>query len=509
MMLCAARMRLPPASAGASVGATAPSPRTGSRMPAVARSRRAEIRREAAAIRNRGQQHGWGVHRTLTAIRGTLPEVSVLEGWRLALGWSRAQTIVRIAALYRADGLRSPALSESMLCRWEHDPHERPGDEYTVMLCRVYGARPEQLGLDRPGDPFAARPQPRVLIRYGRHAPQPREWVEPMTTAAGLPAVRESLSLALLADPTGSTTVAELAEAAVEHYALHYSKHPPQILFNEVHATRGLLNQPLALATAGADAPGARDLRRSIGYLSALLGNLAAHLDDGPGARAHLATAYAYGQRTGDMRLTAWACGARSMVALADRQLDAAAQHAEEALTLAPRGLPRAQIHSWARLPVLAQQGRGQDADTALAAALDELDADPVGSAAGRFGFDEAERALHEAEAHLILGRSDQAIRTAETSAAQKPAGTPGWAAATLVLARAEAAGRPEDAAQRALDVLARVPPARLRSTARRRLSQLDTALATTAAPAASVTDLHEQLRDLPAPIDPYGASTA
>ncbi|MFH8349781.1 hypothetical protein [Streptomyces sp. NPDC018045] len=53
------------------------------------------------------------------------------------------------------------------------------------------------------------------------------------------------------------------------------------------------------------------------------------------------------------------------------------------------------------------------------------------------------------------------------------------------------------------------MPPARLRSTARRRLAQLDTALATTAAPAASVTDLHERLRALPAPIDPYGASTA
>ncbi|MER6307653.1 hypothetical protein [Streptomyces sp. NPDC001657] len=48
-----------------------------------------------------------------------------------------------------------------------------------------------------------------------------------MTTSAGLPAVRESLHLALLADPAGSSAVTELAEAAVEHYALNYSKHPP------------------------------------------------------------------------------------------------------------------------------------------------------------------------------------------------------------------------------------------------------------------------------------------
>ena len=71
-----------------------------------------------------------------------------------------------------------------------------------------------------------------------------------MTTASGLPAVRESLRLALLDAPYGGPVVVELAEAAVEHYALNYSRHVPAILFDEVHAALGLLGDAL---TAPAD----------------------------------------------------------------------------------------------------------------------------------------------------------------------------------------------------------------------------------------------------------------
>lgn len=58
----------------------------------------------------------------------------------------------------------------------------------------------------------------------------------------------------------------------------------------------------------------------------------------------------------------------------------------------------------------------------------------------------------------------------AEASAAACTLGTPGWTAATLILAQAEASNQPADAAQRHLDVLDRVPPSRLRATARIRL---------------------------------------
>ncbi|MEU5069585.1 tetratricopeptide repeat protein [Streptomyces virginiae] len=251
-----------------------------------------------------------------------------------------------------------------------------------------------------------------------------------MTTAAGLPAVRESLQLALLADPHGSAEVAELADAAVEHYALTYPKHPAYLLFEEVRAARGMLTD--CLVTGHIPGPVAGGLHRNVGWLSALMGNLAFHLDDHTGARAHLATATAYGTRTDDARLTAWALGAQSMVARAENRYESALAYAERAVAHAPAGLPKAQAHAWAQLTSLAGLGREQEADTALAAAARELEADPTGFAPGRFGFDPAEYTLHQAESAIALGHHNRARTAAETSIGSTAMATPGWAAATL-----------------------------------------------------------------------------
>ncbi|MFH9799560.1 hypothetical protein [Streptomyces virginiae] len=241
------------------------------------------------------------------------------------------------------------------------------------------------------------------------------------------------------------------------------------------------------------------------------MGNLAFHLDDHTGARAHLATATAYGTRTrtrtDDARLTAWALGAQSMVARAENRYENALAYAERAVAHSPAGLPKAQAHAWAQLTSLAGLGREQEADTALAAAARELEADPAGFAPGRFGFDAAEYTLHQAESAIALGHHNRARSAAETSIAATAVATPGWAAATLVLAQAEAPTQPADAAQRALDVLARVPAARLRSTSRARLARLDQVLA--GVPATGVGDFHERVRVLVPLIDNHGnAST-
>ncbi|MFB6947771.1 hypothetical protein [Streptomyces sp. NPDC056305] len=177
-----------------------------------------------------------------------------------------------------------------------------------------------------------------------------------------------------------------------------------------------------------------------------------------------------------------------------------ALSHAERGAHLAPAGLPRAQLHAWALLPALARLQRADDADQALRTALAELEADPSGTAPGRFGFDEPELNLHQAEADLALGRHQQARARAEASSAACPDGTGGWTAATLVLAQAEATDSPQDAAQRALHVLDHVPAARLRSTARTRLHQLAAAL-----PTGHAADLTERLRTLPTAIDHHG----
>ncbi|MFD9657980.1 hypothetical protein [Streptomyces mirabilis] len=175
------------------------------------------------------------------------------------------------------------------------------------------------------------------------------------------------------------------------------------------------------LAPGGASA----DLQRQVGRLSALLGNLAFHLEDFSGARTHLATAAAYADRCGDAALAAWTYGALSMVTRSTGNLTAALTYAERGAAAAPRGQVRVQLHAWALLPTLALQGLDREATSALEEGLTELEADPVGEAPGRFGFDAAELALHQAEAHLALGRFDQACSRAESSAATRTIGTP------------------------------------------------------------------------------------
>lgn len=323
-----------------------------------------------------------------------------------------------------------------------------------------------------------------------------------MTTASGMPAIRESLQLALLDAPGGSMAVAELAQAAVEHYALNYSKHPPALLLDEVRGARQLL---AAALTTPADEEVGLLLRRQVGWLSALLGNLSHHLADDTGARTHLTLAVDLGERTGEPALAGWASGALAMVATARQDWRHALGHADYGLRHAPAGLRRAQLLGWAQLPALAGLGDADRVDEVLA------EADAILETAlempGRFGYDLAEHRLHAAEANLTLRRYDRAAGIARESIAAKAPDTPGWAAATLVLALAEAHSEPDTAALRALDVLDRIPAARLRQTARARLARLDRQLAGT--DAAPVRQLAERLRVLPAPIGEDGAATA
>ncbi|AXG82947.1 Twin-arginine translocation pathway signal [Streptomyces paludis] len=435
----------------------------------------------------------------VTTLRTALPELTALEAWRLALGWSRPQAIREVAAVYRTDGLLPAGLTPAMLCRYEHG-QEEPGDEYRLMISRAYGARPDQLALETRclWCSTCASPPP---LHYGQH--QREETITdrkaPMTTASGLPAIRESVQWAVLDAPEGSPAVVTLAEAAVEHYALNYSKHPPAVLLEEVRGTRNLLST----AVAAADRETAQGLRRQVGWLSALLGNLAYHLDDRAGARTHLTLAGALGESTQEPALTAWTSGALAMVATARKDWNHARRHAEYGLQHAPEGLRRAQLLGWALLPTLAALKRAPEADDVVSES-DEIMRSAT-EMPGRFGYDRAEHRLHVAEAHLTLERYDRAADVAHESLAAAPAHTPGWVAATLVLALAEARDAPDQAAGRALEVLDLIPPARLRATARTRLTRLGCLLTTTTAGPGA--ELAERLRALPAPIRTDGTA--
>jgi hypothetical protein len=477
-------------------------------MAAISRSRRAEIRGAVMLIRVRGHTQRWPVAWTVTAILRELSEVSALEAWRFAYGWTRARVVSDIVELYEQDGLRAPALNTAMLCRWEHG-QVRPSEDYARMLARVYRTSIRDLGLGPaprahglgmapgPNDGSTCYRSDQTRHEPGgiRHATGTSGISAHVVTTDALRAIRESIELAVAASEVeAGEMVREQVADAVEYYGLNYSKFAPALLFDEVRRSRAVVADLLATRPAH---QARLDLRRAAGWLSALLGNLAFHLDDHAGARTHLGAAVALGREIGDTHLRAWSHGAQSMVARYEGRHPAALEWAERGLVHASTPLLRAQLLSWAQLPALAALGRRSDADQALAAAMRGLESAPDWATPGRFGFDPAELELHAAEASLVLDRPDSALEHASASAGHSQPTSPGWAAANLTMSLAESRGGQHDlAAERALLVLDRMGPERLRSTSRRRLAALARPLA--AIDAAQPRMLLERLQVLP-----------
>jgi transcriptional regulator with XRE-family HTH domain len=332
---------------------------------------------------------------------------------------------------------------------------------------------------------------------YGVHRPHRwpahMETANPMTTLRALAAARESVAIALNSDPTPDD-LAYIVRAAAEHYAQVYSKIPPGLLYEEVYQTRAMVLE--ASATN-------QDVLRASGWLTSLLGNLSIHLSDPASARLHLTSAASVGRRYEDLDLRSWSNGALAMVARSTGDHDAALAFARVAVEAAPAGLRRAQALMWASLPSLAAIGDAEAADSTIAEADRQLEAAEHHEAPGRFGFDLAERNLHEADAQLVLGRHERAARIAQTSVDACEQGTPGWAAAALALAQAEVVTAPLDAIARAGDVLYHVPPERLRATARTRLTSLTHRL--TSNGGGSAVELVDRVRSLPTLVDIHG----
>jgi transcriptional regulator with XRE-family HTH domain len=332
-----------------------------------------------------------------------------------------------------------------------------------------------------------------------------RELLAAVPAALLLPAVgrpsalpesaRQAMDAGGLAGPQASGRLA----AAVRYCDLNFSRFPPAVLaveVNRLRATAGaMLGQPQPDGSR-------RELRRTAGWLSALSGNLAFILADNTGALIHLGTAARLGTATGDDDLVCWSLGAQAMTANAQGRHAEALELARAAYGYAHTPLRRAQILAWAELRALAGLGDQHRADAArvMAMAQDQMAAEPHGERPGRFGFDLAELRLHLAEANLALGCPAQARAHAEESAAHTTPGRPGWAAATLVLARGEAARRNHaDAAALAHHVLDTIPPQALRETSRTRLRDLDADLTMAgAAHSTPARELHERLRALP-----------
>jgi hypothetical protein len=467
---------------------------------AISRARRAELQRRAQQIRLRCQRCGMTVEQICTTILAELPQLLPLEAWRLAYGWSRPQSLAGIATIYEADGLAAPAANSAMLCRWEHG-RLAPGPEYGYALCRLYGASLAQLGLRhlavaRDLLPYSGG-KGYVAMRGADLAPTNRQATMAGDDASALEALRESIELALEVEgPAGGTLAREQLGSAVEYYSSHYSRFAPGVLAVEVHRTRALVSGMLRqLQTEAAR----RELRKLAGWLSALVGNLAFHLADYPAAGIHLATAARLGTEVGQNDLICWSLGAQAMTAYTQDRPAAALDLARQAIEYADTPLRRAQILAWSQLRSLALLGERGDAAVVAAAAQDEMAADPRGEQPGRFGFDLAELTLHLSEASLLLGNHYEARVHADSSLRHIAVGRPGWATATLLLARGEVArNRHSDAAALALGVLDVIEPMALRETARARLRALERDLYASGDPGVEAGELRDRVRSLP-----------
>jgi transcriptional regulator with XRE-family HTH domain len=319
------------------------------------------------------------------------------------------------------------------------------------------------------------------------------------TDAAALSVPRESVQLALEAEgPAGGPQAREQLAAAVRYYDLNFSRFWPALLAAEVHRTRSMTRQMLRHSQPDT---ACQELRRSMGWLSALAGNLAFMLADHTAALIHLGTSARLGTAAGDDDLVCWSLGAQAMTANADGRHAEALELARSAYDYAHTPLRRAQILAWAELHSLAGLGdqHRADASRVMAMAQRQMAADQHGERPGRFGFDLAEMRLHLAEATLALGDHAQARKHALASAAHTTPGRPGWAAATLVLARGEAArGNNSDAAALGRQVLDAIPPEAIRETSRVRLRDLDADLFAEARPSTATRELRDRLRALP-----------
>lgn len=468
-------------------------------MRKISRARRAELQRRAHEIRRQGQRSGSDVARIAADIRAELPELLSLEAWRLAYGWTRPHVVAGLSTLYTGESLAAPPVTPSMLCRWEHGDVTVSG-EYGLALCRLYQVTPHQLGL--PGG-IASLTVTGRPVGYGAvdggHATPRNGYPVTADDNSALAALRESIELALEVEgPAGGPLTREHLAEAVSYYALRYSSFPPAQLAGEVHRTRSLVG---AMLRQPQDDVSRAELRLLAGWLSALVGNLAFHLGDYPAAAIHFSTAARLGTAVGHPHLICWSLGAQSMTAYTQRRHPEALDLAHQAGEYANTPLRRAQILAWGELRALAAFGeaRRSEAEDVMAAAQDQMAADPYGDQPGRFGFDTAELHLHFAEAGLLLGDHAQARAHAEASQRHIPHGRPGWAAAVLVQARGEAArGHHGDATALAHHVLDTLAAPALRETLRVRLRDLDHDLFAAADPGHEARELRERLRTLP-----------
>jgi transcriptional regulator with XRE-family HTH domain len=347
---------------------------------------------------------------------------------RLERGWTLQEVADGLDALAPSElGKPHLGVTAAMVGDWERGKH-KPRAPYPRLLCMLYDASAEQLGLyDRPFAELSGSGGMRVELPT---AVQP--W---------------RLARALEAASIGHAGVAAL-EQAVREFARSYPSTPPSSLagpvFEHFREVVRLLEGPLPVARR-------RRLAMVAGHLAGLAGNLAFDLHEQAKALAYFEVAVQAADDAETPDLAAWALATRSIVPAYTGDPAGALRLLREAQDRAAGHVSPSRRAWLAAMEARAHAGLGdvQSSLSALGRAEAAIErAEPDGGPFGTDFFDLPRLAGFRGTCHLLLGQP-QAARAAlaDVLALRSPADVKGRSLARLDLAQAHAQAGDLDAA--------------------------------------------------------------
>ena len=346
-----------------------------------------------------------------------------LRELRTDLGWTQQELADRIAHLAWMERRERVGINADMVAKWERGI-KGISTRYRELLCRLFGATPEQLGLKNTPVPAAARSvsssEDESLVAMLDNAAKLLDQLGAAGTALAphlLHAWKDSVTtrrtmLGLL-DPSATDTVGHARAATAdipdleqlaERYHDLYETADPAALITPVTAHLRMTAEALRRDPTPEQR---RRLLRNQAQVALLAGRLAAEdLGNPLSGRAYYALALDTAREVGDDHLTALAHGYAAQLAAADGMTIAALDHLATATEHARSTFP---IASWlAAIEATIHADRGEHA--AARQALDRAHA-ALSQPAGRptpAGFHDGGTAtLAAATGHVLLQAGD------------------------------------------------------------------------------------------------------
>ncbi|WP_129843004.1 hypothetical protein [Streptomyces sp. RFCAC02] len=342
----------------------------------------------AEGWRSRGRAEQWSLDRIAAEIRDCCA-VSRLRSHRLARGWNIARATDELRELGAALDV-DVRMDPEALRRYETGLLKAPRAQTVALLCRLYDASMDELGLGRGETPMTATVSADRML-------------DSLDTR--LDDVRRSLDRTL-AKGTVSGEQLDLLEERLIWLRQRYVSTAPatmlDLLIHELHEVRELAaeRQP-ALAQSR--------LSEMTAYLATLTADAFMKLGRVQRAGAWYATARAAADDSGSQEVRARVRAQAAMLPYYYGPLDAAARLAREAQLLSSRPSPTSALAAAAQARASARCGDAAGARAAIAAARHDFDRAAGPETDDAFGFPRRRLLLYLSGAYTHLGMSREA----------------------------------------------------------------------------------------------------